>query len=173
MRRPRYRELLPQAQRMAVLVNAPDPFVGPMLQKIQDAGRVAGVAIDPVIINDPAGLDSAFAGLEDKRPDAIIVQPSLPTRQVAELAIARRLPAISPSRQFAEAGGLMNYAVSEVDLYRGATAMVVKVLKGARPADLPVEQPTRFDLVLNLRTARALGLTIPIAFLQRADEVIE
>jgi len=167
------RELLPHARRLAALINAADPFSKAILQKIQDAGRSSGIAIDPVIISDLAELEPAFVALEKAPPDAMIVQPSLPTRRVAELALARRLPAIAPSRQFADAGGLMAYSFNEPDLYRRATNIVVKVLKGARPADLPVEQPTKFDLVLNLRTAKALGLVLPAGLLQRADEVIE
>jgi putative ABC transport system substrate-binding protein len=103
----------------------------------------------------------------------MIVQPSLPTQRIAALAVATRLPAIAPARQFAGLGGLMSYAVNDANLYQLATRMVVKVLKGARPADLPVEQPTKFDLILNLKTANAIGLVVPPGFLQRADEVIE
>lgn len=167
------RDLLPQARRVAALVNAQDPFSRAFLQRIQEAGTAAGVVIEPVIINALAELGAAFASLEKVRPDAMIVQPSLPTRAVAELAIASRIPAIAPTRQFAEVGGLMSYSVADVNLSRQATGIVVKVLKGAKPADLPVEQPTKFDLVLNLKTANALGLAIPAGFLQRADEVIE
>lgn len=167
------RELLPQGRRVAALINAPDPFSTAFLQSLQNAGRIAGVVIEPAIIDGPADLEPAFAALATARPDVVIVQPSLPTQRVAELAIARRLPAIAPARQFARLGGLMSYAVNEANLYQLATRMVVRVLKGAKPADLPVEQPTKFDLILNLKTANALGLTVPAAFLQRADEVIE
>ena len=167
------RELLPQARRVTALVNAPDPFSKAFLDKIQNAGTGAGIAIEPVLINNLADLDPAFAALGKASPATLIVQPSLPTRRVADLAIAHRLPAMSPSRPFADAGGLLSYAPDEADLYLRATNMVIKVLKGAKPADLPVEQPTKFDLVLNLKTARALGLTIPTGLLQRADEVIE
>ena len=167
------RELLPQARRVAALVNVPDPFSKAFLDKIQIAGKAAGIAIDPVLINNVAELEPAFAALEKAPPDTVIVQPSLPTRRVAELAIAHRLPAIAPAPRFTDAGGLLSYGADEADLYLRATNMVIKVLKGAKPADLPVEQPTKFEMVLNLKTAKALGLSIPTSLLQRADEVIE
>jgi len=167
------RELLPQASRVAALVNAPDPFSKAFLDKIQLAGKATGTAIEPVLINTAADLEPAFAALEKASPGTLIVQPSLPTRRVAELALAHRIPAMSPARTFAEAGGLLSYAPDEADLYRQAANIVAKVLKGAKPADLPVEQPTKFELVLNLKTAKALGLAIPTPLFQRADEVIE
>jgi len=167
------RELLPQARRVAALANVPDPFSKAFLDKIQMAGRATGMPIEPVLINNPADLEPAFAALEKGPPGTVIVQPSLPTRRVAELALAHRIPAMSPARTFAEAGGLMSYAPDEAELYRQAANIVVKVLKGAKPADLPVEQPTKFELVLNLKTAKALGLTIPTPLFQRADDVIE
>jgi putative ABC transport system substrate-binding protein len=107
------------------------------------------------------------------RPDAIIVQASLPTNRVAELALRYRIPTVAVVRGFAEQGGLMTYSAAEADMYRHAAAYVDKILKGAKPADLPVEQPTRFDLVINLKTAKALGLDVPQSLLSRADEVIE
>ena len=135
--------------------------------------RQPRLAIEPVLINTLADLEPAFAALEKAPPATLIVQPSLPTRRVAELAIAHRFPAMAPARPFAEAGGLLSYAPDEADLYQRATNMVGKVLKGAKPADLPVEQPTKFELVVNLKTAKALGLDVPWFLQQRADEVIE
>jgi putative ABC transport system substrate-binding protein len=111
--------------------------------------------------------------MEKEPPDAIIVQPSLPTKRVAELALKYRIPAASFARGFVDVGGLMSYWVAEAEAYRRAAVFVDKILKGAKPADLPVEQPTKFELVINLKTAKAIGLTIPEAFLARADEVIE
>ena len=111
--------------------------------------------------------------MEKDRPDAVIVQPSLPTKRAAELALQQRLPAFSVPRWFAEQGGLMSYSAIYADLFRKAAVYADKILKGAQPADLPVEQPTRFQLVINMKTAKALGLTGPPAFLARADEVIE
>jgi putative tryptophan/tyrosine transport system substrate-binding protein len=167
------RELLPQSRRAAALINTPDPFSTAFLESLENAGKTVGVAIEPRLVDGPADLDPTFAALANARPDVVIVQPSLPTQRIAELAIATRLPAIAPSRQFAALGGLMSYAVNEANLYQLATRIVVKVLKGARPADLPVEQPTKFDLILNLRTAAAIGFAVPVSFLRRADEVIE
>jgi putative ABC transport system substrate-binding protein len=131
------------------------------------------MAIDPIMVQHGNDLDAAFAALEQRRPDAIIVQPSLPTGRVAQLAIEHRLPAVSPSRGFVEAGGLISYWFDEADLYRNAAAIVDEVLKGTKPADVPVQQPTKFELVINLKTANALGLTVPQSLLARADEVIE
>jgi len=111
--------------------------------------------------------------MEKERPDAVIIQPSLPTKRAAELALRHRLPAVSFVRDIADVGGLMTYSVKEAEAYRRAAIFVDKILKGAKPAEIPVEQPTRFELVINLKTAKALGLTVPPAFLARAEEVIE
>ena len=111
--------------------------------------------------------------MDKDRPDAVIVQPSLPSKRAAELALEQRVPAVSVPRWFAEEGGLMSYSAKYTELYRRAAAYVDKILKGTPPADLPVEQPTYFELVINMRTAKALGLTIPPDLLARADEVIE
>jgi putative tryptophan/tyrosine transport system substrate-binding protein len=167
------RELLPSARRVSVLVNAPDPFSKPFLEQIRVGGAAAGVAIEPVMIHSAEELDAAFPTMERERPDAVIVQPSLPAKRTAELALQFRLPAISFVRGIVDEGGLMSYGAEETDAYRRAAIFVDKILKGAKPADLPVEQPTRFELVINLKTARALGLTVPAALLARADEVIE
>jgi len=167
------RELVPSAHRIAALVNAPDPFSGPFLRQIQLNGEARGTAIEPIMIQSTAELDPAFTAMEKERPDAAIVQPSLPIKRVAELAIKSRIPAMSFIRDFANEGGLMSYGSEEADAYRKAAVYVDKILKGAKPADLPVQQPTKFELVVNLKTAKALGLTIPPLILARADEVIE
>src|SRR5262245_34832556 len=120
-----------------------------------------------------AADEGAFAAMEKERPDAVIVQPSLPSKRAAELALKHHVPAVSVPRWFAEEGGLMSYSARFADLYRKAAVYVDKILKGAQPADLPVEQPTIFEMVINLRTAKALGLTIPPAFIARADKVID
>lgn len=125
------------------------------------------------MIQSPEELDAAFTALEKDRPDGVICQPSLPIRRVAQLAIQHRLPSIANLRGFAEEGGLMSYWFAQAELYRRVAAIVDKVLKGAKPADLPVERPTRFELVINLQTAKALGLTVPPALLASADDVIE
>jgi putative ABC transport system substrate-binding protein len=167
------RDMVPSARRVAALVNAPDPFSKPFLEKIQLGGTAMGTIIDPKMIHSAEELEAAFPAMEKERPDAVIVQPSLPTKRVAELALKYRMPSVSVARGFVEEGGLLSYAAVETDTYRRAAIFVDKILKGAKPANLPVEQPTRFALVINMKTANALGLTIPPAFLARADEVIE
>jgi len=156
-----------------VLVNAPDPFSKPFLEQIRLSGAAIGTAIEPIMIHSAEELDAAFSAMEKDRPDAVIVQPSLPVKHSAELALKYRLPAVSFVRAIVDAGGLMSYGVDEADAYRRAAIIVDKVLKGAKPADLPVQQPTTFELVINLKTAKALGLTVPQSLLARADEVIE
>ncbi len=167
------REMLPTARRVTALANATDPFSKPFLEQIQLAGEASGTTINPVRVSSREEFEGAFAAMEKERPDAVIVQPSLPSKRAAELALEHRVPAVSVPRWFAEEGGLMSYSARFADLYRKAALYVDKILKGARPADLPVEQPTIFELVINLKTARALGLTVPPELLVRADQVIE
>jgi putative ABC transport system substrate-binding protein len=167
------RDMLPSARRVAALANATDPFAKPFLEQINLGGEATGTTINPVSIGNSEELEAAFAAMEKDRPDAVIVQPSLPSRRAAELALKQRMPAVSVPRWFAEQGGLMSYSPRYADLFHKAAVYVDKILKGARPADLPVEQPTHFELVINMKTAKALGLTIPETFVLRADEVIE
>jgi len=167
------RDMLPAARRVTALANATDPFSKPFLEQIELGGKATGTAIRPIKINNSDEFETAFAAMEKDRPDAVIVQPSLPTKRAAELALQQRLPAVSVPRWFADEGGLMSYSAIYADLFRKAAVYVDKVLKGAHPADLPVEQPTRFQLVINMKTAKALGLTVPPALLARADDVIE
>jgi ABC transporter substrate binding protein len=129
--------------------------------------------INPVRISSPEEFETAFASMDKDRPDAVIVQPSLPSKRAAELALKHRVPAVSVSRWFAEEGGLMAYSARYIDLFRKAAVYVDKIFKGAQPADLPVEQPTHFALVINMKTAKALGIDVPESLLTRADEVIE
>ena len=167
------RDMLPSARRVAALANATDPFAKPFLEQIKLGGEATGTTINPVSNGGSEEFEAAFAAMEKDRPDAIIVQPSLPSRRAAELALKQRVPAVSVPRWFAEQGGLMSYSPRYADLFHKAAVYVDKILKGARPADLPVEQPTHFELVINMKTAKALGLTIPETFVLRADEVIE
>jgi putative ABC transport system substrate-binding protein len=111
--------------------------------------------------------------MSEKNIDAVVVQPSLATKRTADLALQYHLPTVSVPRWFADDGGLLSYSPRQADIYREAATYVDKILKGANPADLPVEQPTKFELVLNRKTAKALGLTFPPQLLAVADEVIE
>jgi putative ABC transport system substrate-binding protein len=167
------RDMLPNAHRVVALANAPDPFSKPFVEHIRLGGAATGTMIDPIMIHRVAELDAAFQTMEADRPDAVIVQPSLPTKRVAELAMRYRIPTVSVIRGFAKDGGLMAYQSTEIDLYRQSASYVDKVLKGVKPADLPIQQPTKFELIINMKTANAIGLTMPPAFLARADEVIE
>jgi putative ABC transport system substrate-binding protein len=167
------REMLPAARRVTALASATDPFSKPFLEQVQLGGEATGTTINPIKISSREEFEAAFAAMEKERPDAVIVQPSLPSKRAAELALKHRVPAVSVPRRFAEEGGLMSYSPRIADLYRKAAVYVDKILKGAQPADLPLEQPTIFELVINLKTAKALGLTVPPIFLARADELIE
>jgi len=167
------RDMLPSVRRVTVLANATDPFSKPFLKQIQLGGEATGTTINPVRISSSNEFEGAFAAMERDRPDAVIVQPSLPGKRATELALKHRVPAISVGRWFAEDGGLMSYSAKFDPLFRKAAMYVDKILKGARPADLPVEQPTVFELVINMKTAKALGIGMPPTLLARADEVIE
>ncbi|HEY6979685.1 ABC transporter substrate-binding protein [Reyranella sp.] len=167
------RELLPAAKRIGAMCNANDPFSKPFLAKIQAAGNALGVEIHPAFAHGAAELEAAFAGLLRVPVDAIVVQPSLGAKAPADLALKYRLPAASPHIPFANAGGLLSYSANQPALYRTVAVFVDKMLKGAKPADLPVQEPTTFDLVINLKTAKVLGLSVPPALLARADRVIE
>ena len=125
------------------------------------------------MIHSAEELDAAFPSMQQQPPEPVIVQPSLPAKRSAELALKFRLPAVSFVRGIVDEGGPIRYGADEADAYRRAAGFAYKILKGAKPADLPVEQPTRFELVVNLKTAEALGLTVPPSILARADEVIE
>jgi putative tryptophan/tyrosine transport system substrate-binding protein len=167
------REMLPSAKRVVALANAPDPFSKPFVEQVQLGGLAMGTIIDTVMIHDPAEVEAVFLEIGRYRPDAIIVQPSLPTKRVADLAITHRIPTASVIRGFATDGGLMAFQSKEVELYRQSASYVDKILKGAKPADLPIQQPSKFELIINMKTANAIGLAVPPTFLARADEVIE
>jgi putative ABC transport system substrate-binding protein len=167
------RELLPTARRVAVLANATDPFTTPFLEHIGRGARAVGIAVQPLTVRDATDFDAAFAAMRREGADAFIHQPSLPRKRAVELGLQHRLPSISPSRPWAETGGLMSYAADLDAQLRQAATYVDRVLKGAKPADLPVAQPTKFELVVNARTAKALGLALPASLVDRADEVIE
>jgi putative tryptophan/tyrosine transport system substrate-binding protein len=167
------REVLPSTRRVAVLANAPDPFSRPYIELIEQGGRTLGIAIQIFMIRGVDEFDPAFAAMEKERADAVMVQPSLPRKPILGLALKYRLPLFGTARVLPEEGGLMAYTVNQNDLFRRMASYVDRILKGAKPADLPVEQPTRYDLIVNLKAARALDITIPTTVLARADEVIE
>jgi putative ABC transport system substrate-binding protein len=136
-----------------------------------------GIEVRFLEVRNRDGLERAFETAVKEQVDAVTVQNSAPTQanlqHTVDLAAKHRVPATYASKEFVDAGGLMTYGVSYPDLYRRAAGYVDKILKGAKPADLPVQQPTKFELALNLKTAKALGLSLPPALLARADEVIE
>jgi putative tryptophan/tyrosine transport system substrate-binding protein len=169
-----FRDMLPAVRHVAVLTNAADPvFAKLVLEQVALAGRITGLEIQPITVSGPEELDAAFAAMVSGRADAVVVQGSLSTKRVADLALENRLPAASLSRSFADVGGLMSYGADGPALFRRSALFVHKILQGNKPAEIPVEQPTKFELVVNLKTANALGIDIPLFFQQRADEVIE
>jgi putative ABC transport system substrate-binding protein len=168
------RDMLPSVRRVAALGYAADPFSKSFVDQVQLAGRATGIEIDPIMmLNGPDEIDSAFAAMGTVRANAIVVQATFSTKHVADLALKHGLAAATNFRSFAEAGGLMSYGYQSTALYWHMALFVQKVLQGNKPADMPVEQPTNFELVINLKTAKALGLTISESFLLRADEVIK
>ncbi len=168
---------VPGLQRVAVLVNPVAPYTGPFLEEREGVARELGLRIQVAQARTPGELEAAFNAIGRERAEAVMVLTDVmfitERRAIVELAGRRRLPAVYFDRQFVDAGGLMFYGASLVHMYRRAAVYVDRVLKGARPADLPIEQPTTFELVVNLRAARALGLRLPPAFLARADEILE
>src|SRR5215470_4558714 len=173
-------QAVPRVSRVAVLW--PPGALGErteknMLTGVGEAGRALGVRLQFVEARHPADLDRAFSEMTRARAGALAVLPSTilvrERKRLVDLAAKNRLPTIFTQTEFVDAGGLMGYGPSVADLYRRAATYVDKILKGAKPADLPVEQPTTFELVINLKTAKALGLTIPPSLLARADRVIE
>jgi putative ABC transport system substrate-binding protein len=169
-------ELVPKISRMALLWNPANASNAPQLRHAQDAARALEVRLQPLEARGPSEIDSAFAAMTRERAGAIIVlvdsMLAHHRTRIADLAAKSRLPAVYGLTDHAKAGGLMAYGPNVTDLYRRAATYVDKILKGAKPADLPVEQPTTFELVINLKTAQALGLTIPPTLLFQADEVI-
>jgi ABC-type uncharacterized transport system substrate-binding protein len=169
-----FRDMLPSVRRVAALGNAADPSKKQILEQIQFAGQTIGIEITPVLMVSGADeYDAAFATMERERADAVVVHASLPNKRVADLALKHRLPAATTIQQFVEAGGLMSYGAVESDLWRRSALFVHKILQGSAPANLPVEQPTKFELVINLNTAKALGIDVPQMLLARTDRVIE
>lgn len=174
------KQAVPRASRAAWLVVPglqPEPVAESFRKQHQAAARSLAVTLHRVEVRGPDDLPAAFSGMAKDRVDSLLVQNTgllnAQAVRIAELALKHRLPAIAEPRAFAEAGGLLAYGPSYREMYQRAADYVARILKGARPADLPVEQATRFELVVNLKTAKALGLTIPPAVLARADHIIQ
>jgi putative ABC transport system substrate-binding protein len=170
-------ELLPRLKRLAAILNMGNPVVPPQWSIIQASARSLGVEAQLLDVRRPEDLQGAFDAAAKRRAEAVVVGLDSVTqanlRPIAELAAKQRLPSIYPAKDYAKAGGLMAYGSSDFDMYHRAAAFVDKIFKGAKPADLPVEQPMKWEFVINLKTAKALGLMIPPSLLQRADQVIQ
>jgi putative ABC transport system substrate-binding protein len=171
------RELLPKLSRVAFLAYGPDPAHLLFVKQAQDAAQSFKIRFQPLVLAGIEEIEGAFSAMKKEGVGALIVQPLFSVLgqgpRVAELALKNRLPTISDGPAFAEGGGLMFYGPDSLALYRRAATYVDKILKGAKPADLPVEQPKKFELVINLKTAKQIGLMIPPNVLARADRVIK
>lgn len=167
------RELLPNAKRLSVLGNTKDTFTETFLSQVELAAKQQRFDCSRIMIDSEDQLDAAFESMRGNATDAVVVQPTLSIRKATSLALAARLPSASPIVNFVRDGGLVSYSGRISEQFRLIAQYVDKILKGAKPADLPVQIPTQFDLRLNVRTAKAIGVEIPPSVLLRADEVIE
>ena len=166
-------ELVPQARVIALLVNPDDPYTERIIGHMQEAARAKRVDLRVLKARTESEIDGAFATLVELQADGLVLGPIGFRPQIAALASRHAVPAIALPRDFPDAGGLLSYGPSNTAVYHLKGIYTGKILKGAKPADLPVQQPTTFELVVNLKTAKALGLTVPPSILARADEVIE
>ncbi len=171
------REALPTATTMAVLINPTNPNAEAQAGNLRAAARTLGIELHVLPVSNDLDLDAAFATLARQRPGGLVIggDPFLNSRNqlIAAMALRHALPTIYPSRTFVAAGGLMSYAGSATEAYRQAGNYTGRILRGEKPADLPIQQTTKFELIVNLRTARVLGIDLPPTLLARADEVIE
>ncbi|MGE0036662.1 MAG: ABC transporter substrate-binding protein [Xanthobacteraceae bacterium] len=171
------KDTLSGLNRIGVLTNPRSPYTEEFARSREAIARALAVELHPVEVRDPAGLAAAFEQLRAARVGALLVLADIVfvthRQRIIDLAAANRLPAVYPDQAFINAGGLMFYGSGLPDMYRHAASYVDKILNGAKPEDLPVEQPTKFSLVINLKTAKALGLTIPSSVMFRADQVVE
>jgi putative ABC transport system substrate-binding protein len=171
------KQLIPRASRVA-LVRDPDNRSSALsVQEAESVAKSLGIVVHVVNVRGPGDLDVAFLAMKHTRTDAVMFAENTlfiaDRRHIADLALKHRLPMMVPAIEYAQAGALISYGTDYLDLFRRAAMYVDKILKGAKPGDLPIEQPTKFELVINLKTAKALGLTIPPALLGRADELIQ
>jgi putative ABC transport system substrate-binding protein len=171
------KQLVPRASRVAFMRDPDNRSSALSAREAESVAKSLGVVVQVHNVRGPKDLDAAFLAMKRARTDAVIfaenTQFIAERRHVADLAVTHRLPMMAAAKEYAEAGALVSYGTDYLDLFRRAATYVDKILKGAKPADLPVEQPTKFELVINLKTAKALGLTIPQSVLQRADEIIQ
>jgi putative tryptophan/tyrosine transport system substrate-binding protein len=171
------KELLPRVSRIAVLWNSDNPWHPVAMKGLADSARSSGVQLQSIQVRSPEGFGSAFLTMAKERAQAVLFLADPLTfiyrAQLAELAVKRRIPSMGGPSEWTRAGCLMSYWADTTDLYRRAASYVDRIFKGAKPGDLPIEQPTKFELAINLKTAKALSLTIPPSLLQRADQVIE
>jgi putative ABC transport system substrate-binding protein len=172
-----FKEVVPKASRVAVMWDPATPSHGPGLKAIELAGPPLGLQIQSVPVRSAAEYEAAFSAMARERADGVLVLSTpmfiADAPRLAELALVHKLPSLFGPRNHVAAGGLMSYSPDRRDLWRRAAVFVDKILKGADPANIPVEQPTKFELVINLRTAKSLGIAISPAMLARADEVLQ
>jgi putative ABC transport system substrate-binding protein len=170
------REAFPKATRVGYLWNPGAVIANPSFDQAKAIAQALAFQLHSYEVRTPAEIDKAFADMSKARPDAVLVLLSplitLNSKRIAELALGQRLPGVYPTNQFVEEGGLIGYGPRIGDMYRRAATYVDKILKGSKPGDLPIEQPTTFELVINLKTARQIGVTIPPNLLARADRVV-
>jgi len=166
-------EIKPGARRVGLLGNADDPFMKPFFEQIQQGAPLVHLEVHEVMVSSSDELNSAFASIAREKVDAVVIQGSLPVKLTVDLALKYRLPSLSTQKSAVQAGILMSYSASFAERARVIASYVDKILKGVQPADLPVQQPTKYEIAINLKTAKALGLTVPPSLLARADVVIE
>jgi putative ABC transport system substrate-binding protein len=170
-----FRDMLPSARRVGVLGHSTNPvFAKAMLDEVSVAGGPTGLEIQPVVmVRGPDEFESALSTLVREQADAVVVQGSLAVKSLTDMAIKYRLPMASTTHAFADIGGVMSFGADGPAAFRHGTKLIQKILQGRQPKDIPIEQPTKFELVINNKAAKAMGLTIPESFLARADKVIE
>jgi putative ABC transport system substrate-binding protein len=169
------REVIPGLARAAVLGAKTDPFTASFVNDLQTGAVRLGLQLHPVMVEGPGEFEGAFAAMSVAGDQAVVIQPNFLPQTAAIVALAARhgLPILASYRDTTRAGGLISYSADHAAHFRRAAVFVDKILRGAKPAELPVEQPTRFELVINLKTAKTLGIDVPPTLLARADEVIE
>lgn len=170
-----FRDMLPSVRRVGVLgTTSSSVFAKAMVDEVVRAARPTGTEIQPIVmINGPDELERTFVAMERERADAVVVQGALAIKPLTDLAIKYRMPTASTTRAFVDIGGLMSFGADGPASFRHGAKFVQRVLEGKQPKDMPIEQPTKFELAINLKTAKAIGLSVPDRFLQRVDLIIE